>query len=168
MKTKIFLVTLVLSIGSIFSNVNAQDRLVVNTILNGSDRVQEFDLSDFKNIKFEESASGWLIFVAIDKVRYRYNLDEFKSISFKDKGPGQGVEKVFSTVKAYPNPVLSYLTVNNVPIGSKVAVYEAASGRQVRTMEAMYDNVQIDFSNLPKGIYILKVGNQEGIRILKR
>lgn len=68
-------------------------------------------------------------------------------------------------IKVYPNPFVDYINTTNVADGTMYQLYDA-SGRLLHTGKVMLN--KINLSHLLRATYILKIGNEKGIKILKQ
>ena len=66
-------------------------------------------------------------------------------------------------ISVYPNPVKTVLTVKSPVKIDRIEVY-SMDGRMVLKVA---DSNEIDFSQLPKGAYLLKIFTQEGVQMQK-
>jgi hypothetical protein len=55
------------------------------------------------------------------------------------------------------NPVKDILPLENLQAGSRLLLYDI-EGRLVKTQQAHASSVQIDLSDLPAGVYLLRTG----------
>jgi len=68
-------------------------------------------------------------------------------------------ENKINFIKVFPNPAYNYLYLtNNVNIKSKFIISNLNG--QIVSQGNILENKKIDISNIPKGIYILKIGNK--------
>ncbi|MGC4035014.1 MAG: T9SS type A sorting domain-containing protein [Chitinophagaceae bacterium] len=67
------------------------------------------------------------------------------------------------TIDVYPNPASNYFVVYNYSseAGRNIELYDI-TGRILRKETAINVTTKIDVSNLPGGIYILKINNAKG------
>lgn len=68
-------------------------------------------------------------------------------------------------IKVYPNPFVDYINTTNVADGTVYQLYDA-SGRLLHTGKVMLN--KINLSHLLRATYILKIGNEKGVKILKQ
>lgn len=74
-----------------------------------------------------------------------------------------GISKVSSSnIAIYPNPTTGLITIENASLinNSQVFIYNS-TGSLVRKLLVDKKNEQINISNLPKGVYLLKVVNED-------
>ena len=62
-------------------------------------------------------------------------------------------------LSVYPNPASKYITIRGVSSGSNISLY-GMDGRKYREVRSSGGYVTIDISELPKGIYIARVGGR--------
>jgi len=89
-------------------------------------------------------------------------FDDF-SFYYLATGFEQRLDDVLAEV--YPNPAKDLLTINN-EISTEISLY-TITGALVRERKAAEKNYQLDVSDLPRGVYILKLQNDSGMRISK-
>lgn len=80
-------------------------------------------------------------------------------------GQPAGVNEQASTMKIFPNPVLDYLTVKAE--GLQQVELKDALGRSLSIHHAESDEIQLNMSDLAKGIYFVTVVTSSGIRTEK-
>ena len=95
--------------------------------------------------------------------RYNINLTSLQQVE----------EKLFSNVKVYPNPFNEVLNVDIDNTPEKPVSLELYSIEgQLQTVYKNINQIQINTSNLPKGIYLFKVvfdsGRTEFIKLIKK
>jgi len=93
------------------------------------------------------------------------DLYNFCLTNYTDNG-NMGVENISSPAKVsvYPNPFSDYLVVNTTTKG-KAAIYNM-SGQMVLSVNIQSGSNRIETSALPKGVYILRVGDKS-VKIVK-
>jgi len=67
-------------------------------------------------------------------------------------------------VKMYPNPASSVIFIENLPVNSRIDIYDI-TGKKVKTRHANASSIEIDLNNLQKGMYIFKVSTSENSMI---
>lgn len=72
----------------------------------------------------------------------------------------------YNTLAIYPNPTAGTFKIEGLIEGSIIKIYDAL-GKSLKTMKANRENLSIDLSNHPKGIYFVEV-NLNGQRQTKR
>ena len=78
-----------------------------------------------------------------------------------------GLENPTSTnFKLYPNPATSALYVPNLLHEAKVGII-GLDGKTVKQLNSIANDGKIDISNLPKGVYLLKISSKDGDRLQK-
>ena len=81
------------------------------------------------------------------------------SIEFTE---GSGLSPLQNTrVLLARNPVKDILPLENLQAGSRLLLYDI-EGRLVKTQQAHASSVQIDLSDLPAGVYLLRTGKYLG------
>jgi hypothetical protein len=92
-----------------------------------------------------------------DATAYDFYLDNFQGPALTS---GVGFEELNpANVRVYPNPASKYLYITNLEGLKLVKIYNV-TGQKIREQEVL-DN-RIEVNNLPKGVYILSIKNQEG------
>ena len=74
-----------------------------------------------------------------------------------------------STLKVYPNPTSSYITVegdNDFLVGAKLYIYDI-TGRIITSKKLISNTAKADINAFPSGIYVMKVTNN-GQTLVKR
>ncbi|MDD5570165.1 MAG: M20/M25/M40 family metallo-hydrolase [Bacteroidales bacterium] len=106
---------------------------------------------------------------------YYMNFDEAKIlvdyvIQNKFGEPTGIVEKSnFSQLRIYPNPANDKITIELPEAGSRkteVVVYNL-NGKEIKKLRAMSHELRVDISDLPSGIYFVKVMNENGVSVGK-
>lgn len=72
----------------------------------------------------------------------------------------------FNTINIYPNPTAGIFKIDGLIEGATIKIYDAL-GKKLKTMTTNRENLSIDLSNHPKGIYFVEV-NLNGQRQTKR
>lgn len=71
------------------------------------------------------------------------------------------VQSAFETsLSVYPNPATSYIIIKNRTISKEPIKIFSTSGALVNSFDAKELEQNIDVSNLPKGLYFIRVNNQ--------
>ena len=70
-------------------------------------------------------------------------------------------------IAVQPNPVTDYLTISNLPQGSKTIILQDIHGRTWSSANTDGESVKIDLSDLPNQIYFLHI-KSEGQDITKK
>jgi hypothetical protein len=72
-----------------------------------------------------------------------------------------------SLIKVYPNPVKDHFVVlNSVILNASIEVYNL-SGELLYNREQQSNKIEIDLSDFPSGVYILRVYNEESSKVMK-
>ena len=74
-------------------------------------------------------------------------------------------ENGMETVSLYPNPAKDKLFLEGLEEESEICIYNAM-GMKVKTMTLQGD-AEINISELPAGIYLLRIGNQRTLKFIK-
>ena len=93
-------------------------------------------------------------------------IDDVTKVSFA-KVDASGVKAVeFDSDGVYAKEVEGSLIISGCHAGNKAEVF-SANGQVVRSKTFGGDNCDIDVSTLPKGVYVLRIGNT-AIKFLKK
>ena len=93
-------------------------------------------------------------------------IDDVTKVSFA-KVDASGVKTVeFDSDGVYAKEVEGSLIISGCHAGNKAEVF-SANGQVVRSKTFGGDNCDIDVSTLPKGVYVLRIGNT-AIKFLKK
>ena len=103
--------------------------------------------SSFRGYLSSEQISS---LITIPPKLFAFNFEQFLSNSTVAVGESQGQIKVY----CYPNPFQSKVFISNYK--GEFQLYSALKGKLL--CEGLYDKQGLDFSTLPKGLYLLKVG----------
>jgi len=122
----------------------------------GSD--EAFYFTEWSKITFD--AAGNALFALSDGNTKTYSLADVESITF----PVQtltAISELKATVslRAYPNPVVSELTVESENALGAVTLTDL-SGRTVKSLESREKQIFLNLTNLPKGVYILQAAGK--------
>jgi hypothetical protein len=86
----------------------------------------------------------------------------------------QGASEGQGLIKAYPNPVMDYLSISfaemtEQPDASSILVVDRIGRDQAvnAVWEKESRSLQLNFSYVEKGLYIIKVAHATGIKVLK-
>jgi hypothetical protein len=86
----------------------------------------------------------------------------------------QGASEGQGLIKAYPNPVMDYLSISfaemtEQPDASSILVVDRIGREQAvnAVWEKESRSLQLNFSYVEKGLYIIKVAHATGIKVLK-
>jgi hypothetical protein len=76
--------------------------------------------------------------------------------------------KGFDNLKIFPNPVKTELIIDNIPnsIENLFVIYNCL-GQEMLRLNSKESSKQIDITNMPSGIYILKIINQDSMTVEK-
>ncbi|MFB9121505.1 reprolysin-like metallopeptidase [Bergeyella porcorum] len=96
--------------------------------------------------------------------------DEVQQCGTFSSGEVEDYKVVFTNeniqgIKVYPNPFVDYINTTNVADGTVYQLYDA-SGRLLHTGKVMLN--KINLSHLLRATYILKIGNEKGVKIIKQ
>ncbi|MDD5570169.1 MAG: T9SS type A sorting domain-containing protein [Bacteroidales bacterium] len=69
-------------------------------------------------------------------------------------------------IHIYPNPANTQITIEFSSQYSVVSIYNL-SGQEIKKLRAMSHELRVDISNLPSGIYFVKVVNEDGVSVGK-
>jgi len=86
-------------------------------------------------------------------------FDDF-SFYYLATGIEQRLDDVLAEV--YPNPAKDLLNINN-DISTEISLY-AITGALIMRQDAAEKNYQMDVSSLPRGIYVLRLKNDSGVK----
>ena len=70
------------------------------------------------------------------------------------------------SIKFYPNPVSSVLTIRSENVVDLIRVYDV-NGRLRKTLMPNSEMISLDVSNLVEGLYFMEVKSKDGIQMLK-
>ncbi len=139
--------------------VDAMYRWYIDWVLASEEENPSFDVADFepsKTMCLEVYTADWTCYDSLCQV---ITID---SIDIDSTASIGGLEK--PTVEIYPNPVHDALniTVSNANGNQQIAIYTTI-GELVRMDQVGLNNKQatIDVSNLPKGLYIINIIDEE-------
>lgn len=71
-----------------------------------------------------------------------------------------------SYLRIYPNPTTDFIQISGLNGNTKIEIYNL-SGKLLEISNMQFSSNRIDIRTLPKGIYMLKVHNQNGVEIAK-
>lgn len=114
-----------------------------------------------KNFVFNTNGKKVLT-IRIDKDNYVYN--DLVSMA-RDYNLGIASASEFADVLIYPNPANNQITMSGVKTGT-LKLYNV-SGVLVKQVEQLNQETVIDIGELPSGLYIVQVMNDEGNQTLK-
>jgi len=99
----------------------------------------------------KDSSDNWNIYVS---KYYKYDLSNIHT-----------VEK--SEIKIYPNPALFELSIDNgQELMKEVSLYDVM-GRKVQHLPVNAPSTTVNVSNLPNGIYVVKINTASGVLVRK-
>lgn len=90
----------------------------------------------------------------------------FSEIAFSEGSTLSLPEVSAENIKLYPNPANSHIIINGLKTSETYKVYNTLGAEVLNGTIANKD--QIDISNLQVGLYLVKVGNNSPIKIIKR
>lgn len=107
-------------------------------------------------------------FIGTDTFRYKvcgnvstYTICDSASVIVKVTGTTSALfETADGIIKVYPNPVTNYLTIEQQSNGTSIEII-SMTGQVLIKKSLTQPSEQIDLSKLEKGVYILKLYNQE-------
>lgn len=143
--------------------LSAQDNLIVK-LTNGHE--QSFSLNSLQKITFQNQSIN--IFQHSENVD-SYSFDEFQKIFFVKNTTGikEDSSKSFS-ISLHPNPCNDVIYVKNISNDTNhiITIYNL-KGIQVLQLKSYVTNSPIYVGYLPKGIYFVKINNQQTFKITK-
>jgi len=149
MSKKIFLLAVVLLItGRLFSEEESQ---LITLRTDGTETA--YALLDVQKIVFENNAMTV-------NMKSGSDATEITCIRFL-LNDNVGIEnpKLAPSVFVFPNPVQTNLTVAGANKGVKINLFDL-NGKLLRSAPAQENSTEINVSSLPKGLYLLQVGEQ--------
>ena len=75
-------------------------------------------------------------------------------------------EDGFETVNLYPNPASDKLYLEGIKEEYKISIYNA-TGMMVKTITLQGDS-EINISDLPAGLYLVRMGNRHTLKFIKK
>ncbi len=66
-----------------------------------------------------------------------------------------------SHIEAFPNPVMNYLTLSQMPYGEKTILVQDINGRTWQLIKTREESIQIDMTRMPPKIYLLRIKNDK-------
>lgn len=161
MKKKILISSSVL-VFSLFSLQAVEEDVVVLKNKNGTENIKE--LSDLQRITFNGST---LNLVSKNESSTPFAISQIQKILF-EKRANSSIEEVLSakSIFIYPNPVQDILFVEGLEINTTVRIFDM-NGTLVRNEMVDQARLQLNVSDLPKGIYLLQTENQT-VRFIKK
>jgi hypothetical protein len=154
MKLKLFIFVIICLNGMFLNELKSQSAII---------NIIRWDNSEKK---VEMDALRKLTFTADDLVlNYQAGLveniakAEIRKVVF---GTSTSVKplNLLNTIQVYPNPTREFITIKNIPDTPLQVVVYSITGSQVLNVQMNSSNQQINVSNLPNGLYYLKVNNQ--------
>lgn len=79
---------------------------------------------------------------------------------------GSDIEELANTLSVYPNPVAEEILINNAD-GANVSIY-SVNGQVVKCVEHASASETICLSELPSGIYFVKINFNKGVSVVKK
>lgn len=89
----------------------------------------------------------------------------YDNVKVLKEGTGIADNKL-ERISIYPNPVTNVLSIDNISIDSEISIMNL-EGKQLHRQNAADSNVEIDLSTYPTGVYLLKVVNDNDVRVEK-
>jgi len=150
---KFFTFCLLLALGTVAFNVAAQDALFVHSTVGSS--VKSASLDNIQRLTFKDDS---MLLKTNDGDEIVYLLDTVK-ITFKDGGI-TGIPALQNTVeiKLYPNPSSDYVIIDSPVAISSWTLFDL-SGSMLKHSDS---DLQIQVSDLPAGIYFLRIDTAKG------
>jgi len=138
---------------SVAGNVHSQNFSLKIKNVDGTEK--EIGLTDLKRITFQDSNMN---------LTYSDSRSELLSIAVIQQmlfTTATGIVSNFEpTFNLYPNPTANYLHINNLTLSKEpVSIYNT-SGVMVKRADTSSGTQRIDVSDLPKGLYFVRVNNQ--------
>lgn len=101
----------------------------------------------------------------MDESSYRYGWFVPKNF-ITTSGVEEIQDATEQSIKLYPVPATSTVTVAGSESGTEIAVY-TIGGMKVKSVQSVGDHTVIDVTDLPSGIYVVTAG-AERLRMIKR
>jgi len=151
----------------------------INTTVAGGWQLLEFDFTN--EAPGTESLStglsmGWTYNMA--SIFFNFGTDGatagekvyyFDNVAFSNPLSIQDVN--LSKLKVYPNPTTNDWTINSTVLIEKIEIFDIL-GKQVMSLKMLSEEVKIDSSNLPHGLYFALINMQSGtthnLKLIKR
>ena len=73
---------------------------------------------------------------------------------------------VKSNLEISPNPASDFLQISNLNLGERIEIYDML-GRIIFLIETTTSSLQIDITNLPSGIYMVKANEKIPQKFIK-
>ncbi|HNW68807.1 MAG TPA: T9SS type A sorting domain-containing protein [Bacteroidales bacterium] len=124
-----------------------------------------FDLPIQWDTNYTESPDSMNIILLASHTIQNHTSAFFDDFSFYYLATGfeQRLDDVLAEV--YPNPATGLLTINN-EVTTEISLYSIA-GALIMRREAAEKNCQLDVSSLPRGVYVLRLKDDSGVKISK-
>ena len=138
---------------SVASQVHSQNYSLKIKNVDGSEK--EISLSNLKKITFQDSNMN---------LTYSDSTSELLSLAVIQHMLFATATSIVSTyepaLKVYPNPAGNYLQISNLTLSKgPVSIYNT-SGVMVKRIQSNSGSQHVDVSDLPKGLYFVRVNNQ--------
>lgn len=173
MDKKSFYLFILLHTFPFMTNVKAQTMLLKET----SDQIKSYDFTSLRKITF---APGKIAITTIFNETDTLVLNNIKFITFSgvitgNQSASTSWKDPNNSLQPYPNPASDYLHLSNAfDYSDKVTIQILSIDGKEMIVEERFsaiDNIQIDISTLPSGIYLCKVSSGKKItasRFLKK
>jgi len=127
---------------------------VVVTVLTNDGEEHPITLSSSGELQISDES---LTVVASSDDTYSYSLDEVSKVLFAGQVSIREVE-AGPAISAYPNPAGSYFVLQGVDEGQHQLTVYGSNGSKV--LSTLYQaGQQVDISELPQGLYLVRVDN---------
>lgn len=126
-------------------------------------------------LKFNDGTQAGLPVTSLDRMTFSNGNVELKKtdasvstflmtdISRMTFGLFSGIDEVVydnAALAVYPSPARNFIMLKNAPDGPLHVMIFRQDGAQVKDFKLTDANQQVDISNFPKGLYLLKVNNK--------
>lgn len=141
------------------AGIHAGSVLVVE--LNGGS-TERFALQD----KPELTMSGTKLVVKSTAVEKSYERSAVRSFYFEDSGTG--IEELKDNTISYRQTGVNQFLISGLSVDERVTVNNLSGQLFNQTVSQNGDEAFVNLSECPKGVYIIKIGKNNTIKIIKR
>ena len=118
---------------------------------------EQFSNNSINNIKFEKNGINIYLGAGSSTV---YSISTIRKLIFKNASGINELTDNMLKIQLFPNPVNEQLYIRNINIPETYVRIHTLDGVEVRNEQIFSMSNSINVSQLPKGLYLLKINNQ--------
>lgn len=108
---------------------------------------------------------GTQLAIKTETIQTSYERSQMKRFFFT--GKTSGIKKVCKNALVYKQVDVDHLEISGLPQSDRIAIYNV-SGVEVGEVKRNGDKTVVSLSELQRGVYLVKIGNSQTIKFLRK